>query len=143
MYICTSTYTHANLQNVHIYARTQTNKQTNKQTNEYPPTHTHIHINIHASHIILTHIHITHTLNANKQKHNILKKRVFSVVTCPAFTPNVGEKYKEPTCTSGKKFYNHTCEVSCELGYNLTSSGGVHICTENGTWSNDVTCERK
>ena len=45
-------------------------------------------------------------------------------------------------CTKDTKIYNDTCEVSCELGYNLTSSDGVHKCTENGTWSNNVTCER-
>ncbi|KAI0231624.1 hypothetical protein LSAT2_018021 [Lamellibrachia satsuma] len=61
-------------------------------------------------------------------------------VTCPPIKKSEAEKYND-TCTSYKKFYNDTCEMSCELGYNLTSSDGVHKCTENGTWSNNVTCE--
>ena len=65
----------------------------------------------------------------------------FSVVKCPLIKKTDGEVY-DITCTTDTKVYNDTCEVSCELGYNLTSSDGVHKCTENGTWSNNVTCER-
>ena len=68
---------------------------------------------------------------------------MLSGVSCPPLTPTGGETYRDTGCMSGKKVYNDTCEVSCELGYNLTSSDDVHKCTENGTWSNNVTCERK
>ncbi|KAI0238241.1 Ficolin-2 [Lamellibrachia satsuma] len=64
------------------------------------------------------------------------------LVTCPLLTPTDVEMYKDTNCTSGMKRYKETCEMSCELGYNLTSSDGVHKCTENSTWSNtNVTCE--
>jgi len=53
----------------------------------------------------------------------------------------VVEIYKKTTCTTDTKVYNDTCEVSCTLGYHLTRSDSVHKCTENGSWSNDVTCE--
>ena len=66
----------------------------------------------------------------------------FAVVTCPAITPVDGEIYIDPRCMTDKLVYNETCEVSCELGYNLTSSDGVHKCTEDDTWDNNVTCER-
>ncbi|KAI0220755.1 hypothetical protein LSAT2_027769 [Lamellibrachia satsuma] len=61
-------------------------------------------------------------------------------VTCPLLAPVEGEIYND-TCMWNTKFYNDTCEVSCKLGYNLTSSDSVHRCTEHGTWSNNVTCE--
>jgi hypothetical protein len=65
----------------------------------------------------------------------------FLVVKCPPIKNSEVEIYNV-TCTTDTKVYNDTCEVSCELGYNLTSSDGVHKCTENGTWSNNVTCKR-
>ena len=66
-----------------------------------------------------------------------------SVVTCASIPLTVGEIYNNETCTHGTKIYNDTCELSCTLGYNLSSSDGVRKCTENGTWSNPVTCERE
>ena len=63
------------------------------------------------------------------------------MVRCPPIKQSDAEIYSD-MCTVDTKVYNDTCEVSCELGYNLTSSDGVHKCTENGTWSNNVTCER-
>ena len=71
----------------------------------------------------------------------ISRIKIVSVVKCPPITKSDGEIY-DVTCTKHTRVYNDTCEVSCELGYNLTSSDGVHKCTENGTWSNNVTCER-
>ena len=68
--------------------------------------------------------------------------RAFAVVTCPPITKTTGEMYINKTCTSEPKMYGDTCEVSCTLGYNLTRIDSVHMCTENGTWSNDVTCGR-
>ena len=68
---------------------------------------------------------------------------VFAVIRCPAVTSIKGEIYNDAMCTSGKKVYNDTCEVSCTLGYNLTSIDGVHVCAEDGTWTNPVSCERK
>ena len=65
-----------------------------------------------------------------------------SVVTCAAIPLIVGEMYNNETCTNGTKVYNDTCELSCTQGYNLSSSYSVRKCTENGTWSNPVTCER-
>ena len=65
-----------------------------------------------------------------------------TVVTCAAIPLTVGEIYNNDTCTKDTKVYNDTCELSCTQGYNLTSSDGVRKCTENGTWSNPVTCER-
>ncbi|KAI0220809.1 CUB and sushi domain-containing protein 1 [Lamellibrachia satsuma] len=63
------------------------------------------------------------------------------LITCPSIKTYDGELYNDTTCTSGKKVYNDKCEVSCTLGYNLTSTDGVHTCTENGTWTNPVSCE--
>ena len=65
-----------------------------------------------------------------------------SVVTCAAIPLIVGEMYNNETCTNGTKVYNDACELSCTQGYNLSSSYSVRKCTENGTWSNRVTCER-
>jgi len=65
-----------------------------------------------------------------------------AVVTCPHIKKVEGEMYKDTTCTSVEKVYNDKCEVSCTFGYNLTRIDSVRRCTENGTWSNDVTCER-
>ena len=64
------------------------------------------------------------------------------VVTCPSIIATEGEMYDDTQCTNGSKLYNETCAVVCELGYNLTRSDNVHRCTENDTWTNDVTCER-
>ncbi|KAI0229120.1 P-selectin [Lamellibrachia satsuma] len=63
------------------------------------------------------------------------------VITCPPIVASDVEIYNNNTCTMHTKVYNDTCEVSCKLGYNLTSSDGVHRCTEHGIWSNNVTCE--
>ena len=65
------------------------------------------------------------------------------VVTCDALPTDPHGFYMSETCIKQRSFYNDSCELECELGYNLTSSDGVHKCTENGTWSNNVTCERK
>ena len=70
------------------------------------------------------------------------RDRAFAVVTCPPIDKTTGEMYNIETCTSEPKMYNEKCEVSCTLGYNLTRIDSVHMCTENGTWSNDVTCGR-
>lgn len=66
----------------------------------------------------------------------------FAVTICPPLQLTVGEMYNDTSCTTDTKFYGDTCDVSCTLGYNLTTTDGVHECTENGTWSNTVTCER-
>ena len=66
-----------------------------------------------------------------------------SVVSCASITLTVGEIYNDGTCTKGSKDYNDTCALSCTIGYNLSSIDGVRKCTENGTWSNPVKCERK
>ena len=65
-----------------------------------------------------------------------------AVVKCAALVKNDGEMYDNETCTTQTKVYNDTCTVFCTLGYSLTSSDGEHKCTENGNWSNNITCER-
>ncbi|KAI0235778.1 Sushi, von Willebrand factor type A, EGF and pentraxin domain-containing protein 1, partial [Lamellibrachia satsuma] len=61
--------------------------------------------------------------------------------TCPPLKLAVGEMHTQERCTSRRIHYDNACEVSCSIGYNLTSTDGVHTCTDKGTWSNDVTCE--
>ena len=65
-----------------------------------------------------------------------------AVVKCTALAENKGVMYGNDTCTTDTKVYNDTCTMSCTLGYNLTSTDDVRMCTEDGTWSNNVTCER-
>ena len=72
----------------------------------------------------------------------INERYTISVVKCPPISLAEGEMYLDRTCTSNTKDYNDSCKVSCELGYNLTSSDGDHMCTVNATWSNNVTCKR-
>ncbi|KAK2182849.1 hypothetical protein NP493_333g00010 [Ridgeia piscesae] len=62
-------------------------------------------------------------------------------VKCPRLNKTSAEVYNEPSCTTETKFYNDTCELSCNIGYKLSRADGVRTCTENGTWSNPVKCE--
>jgi len=82
------------------------------------------------------------SISINSYMFYVPHDRAFAVVTCPPINKTTGEMYNNKTCTSETKKYSETCEVSCTLGYNLTRIDCVHKCTENGTWSNDVTCER-
>ncbi|KAK2149960.1 hypothetical protein NP493_2875g00011, partial [Ridgeia piscesae] len=63
------------------------------------------------------------------------------LVKCPALPVRDGELYDNEKCTTDINIYNDTCTVTCTLGYNMTGIDGVRMCTENGTWSNNVTCE--
>ena len=65
-----------------------------------------------------------------------------AVGKCPRLNKTSAEVYNEPSCTTETKFYNDTCELSCNIGYKLSRADGVRTCTENGTWSNPVKCER-
>ena len=85
-------------------------------------------------------IHIEHQQGINVITNNNFTS--FVETTCPLRLQAVGEIYANKSCTAEKVYYNERCDVSCALGYNLTSSDGVHTCSEKGTWSNNVTCER-
>ena len=67
---------------------------------------------------------------------------LIAVVTCPPIPTSDHDIYSENNCTSTRMVYNDTCTLTCGIGYNLTNSDGVRTCTENGTWSNSVKCER-
>ena len=92
------------------------------------------------NYFIESRLNLCHLRSFNRK---FTRKKLFVETTCPPLELAVGGTYNNETCTNGTNIYNDTCELSCTQSYNLSSSDGVRRCTENGTWSNHVTCERK